>query len=96
MNALDLFLFACCAACCGRLLFYRRVGATFKRHVSALAYLLILLTGTVALCLATGKLTAGDLHPLLINALLLLTVMVYYAHGNVANLLRLIRRERWN
>nr|WP_306421980.1 phage holin family protein [Marinobacterium sedimentorum] len=90
-----MILFAACAASCGRLLFYRRAGAAFKRSISALAYLLILVTGSVALCLLTGKFNATDLHPLLIAALLLLTALIYYARGNVAVLLRL-REHRWN
>lgn len=95
MNALDLILFASCSASCLRLIFYRRAGAAFKRHVSGLAYLIILLTGSIALCLLTGKFSATDLHPLLITALLLFTALIYYARGNVAVLLRL-REHRWN
>jgi hypothetical protein len=96
VTVLDLLLFAACAASCARLLFYRRAGAAFKRGISALAYLLILLTGTIALCLLTGKLSAADLNPLTIATLLLLTALIYYARGNVAQLLHLTRDNRWN
>lgn len=96
MTSLDLLLFAACAASCLRLIFYRRAGAAFKRPISALAYLLILFTGSIALCLLTGKFSAQDLPALLIAVLVLLTAPIYYAGGNVAHLLRLFGRKRCN
>ncbi len=96
MNALDLILFSICAATCLRLLFYRRSGARFKRHISVLAYLLILLNGGIALALLTGRINATDVHPLAILALSLLTTAVYYARGNIAHIIRMTRIHRWN
>jgi uncharacterized membrane protein len=96
VNALDLLLFAICAASCLRLLFYRRSGARFKRHISIVAYLLILLTGGLALALLTGRIAATDIHPLVILALALLTAAVYYARGNIAHIIRMTRIHRWN
>jgi len=96
VNALDLLLFVICAAGCLRLLFYRRGGARFKRHFSILAYLLILLTGGLALALATGQINAANVHPVAMLALSLLTGAVYHARGNIAYLIRMTRMHPWN
>ncbi len=92
MHPLDLLLFTVCAATCARLLFYRRAGARFKRHISLLAYLLIVLTGSIALSLATGKITSDDLPSIAIIALIALCAVIFYTHGNIAQVLRLTRR----
>lgn len=96
MNTLDLLLLLICAASCLRLLTYRRRGARFRRHISALAYLLILLTGGLALALLTGQITAADIHPLCMLALSLLTAATWYTGGNVSHLMRILMGgNRW-
>lgn len=96
MNALDLLLLLISAACCLRLLSYQRRGARFRRHISALAYLLILLTGGLALAMITGQIAAADIHPLCILALSLLTAATWYTGGNVSHLMRMIMGgNRW-
>ena len=84
------------AACCLRLLAYRRRGARFRRHISALAYLLILLTGGLSLALLTGQIAAADIHPLCFLALCMLTAATWYTGGNVAHLIRILTGgNRW-
>jgi len=103
MTAPDLLLCVLCMATCGRLIFYRRSGCQFKRHFSVVAYLLVVLTGSIALALLTGRLSAANLPPLLLVPIGALCGMVYYVRGNVAQLLRLLtptkkhpRTQRWN
>ncbi len=96
MNLIELTVFAFSAATCLRLLFYRRGSARFKRHISLLAWLLIVVTGSIALCVLTGKLNAAQIHPLGILLLCCLTAATWYAKGNIAQLIRLIRGHQWN
>ncbi|QEW06363.1 phage holin family protein [Nitrincola iocasae] len=96
MNLLDLIVFVCSAATCMRLLFYRRGAARFKRHISLLAWLVIVVTGSVALCIVTGKISSDQIHPIGILMLGALTFATWYAHGNIAQLLRMARGHQWN
>jgi hypothetical protein len=96
MNLLDLIVFASAAGTCLRLLFYRRGTARFKRHVSLLAWLVIVVTGSVALCIVTGKISSTQIHPIGILMLCLLTAATWYARGNIAQLIRLARGHQWN
>lgn len=96
MNIIELTVFTFSAATCLRLIFYRRGSARFKRHISLLAWLLIVVTGSIALCVLTGKVTAAQLHPVGILMLCYLTALTWYAKGNIVELIRLIRGQQWN
>lgn len=87
-NTLDLIVIISSMATCLRLLFYRRHGAGFKRHISLLAWLLISITGGTGMMIITGKLSAIDINPLFILLLWVLTILVYRDSGNVASMLR--------
>lgn len=87
-NVLDLMVITSCMATCLRLLFYRRHGSNFKRGVSLLAWLLITVTGSIGMLVITGKLSGADINAVFILLLWLLTVLVFWARGNVAQLLR--------
>ncbi|WP_421865104.1 phage holin family protein [Motiliproteus sp.] len=76
-----------------RLLFYRRSGARFKRGYAALAWVLIVLSGGLALCMLTGRLSLADINPVAIVLLALVCVGVLLTRGNVA---QLIRPHRWS
>lgn len=91
MSIVDTLIALINAAACLRLLFYRRSGARFKRHISCLAYLLIVLTGSLALSLFTGQLSFRQIPQPLLIALIALAVAVFYAKGNLAQLLRDVR-----
>lgn len=95
MTSLDLLIFACAAGTCLRLLFYRRGSARFKRHISLLAWLLIVITGSVALCILTGKFSAVQIDPTVRVMLILLTGATWYVRGNIAQLIRLARGLQW-
>ncbi len=88
MTASDLLVFLLSSATSLRLIFYRRNGATFKRHISLIAWVLIVGTGSLALCLVTGKLNAKDLHPMLVFVLSFSVPIVFAVRGNIARLLR--------
>ncbi len=96
MNLIELTVFTFSAATCLRLIFYRRGSARFKRHISLLAWLLIVITGSIALCVLTGKVTAAQMHPLGILLLCYLAGATWWAKGNIAQLIRLIRGQQWN
>jgi hypothetical protein len=96
MNLIELTVFAFSAATCLRLIFYRRGSSRFKRHISLIAWLMIVATGSLALCVVTGKVTAAQLHPMGILVLCYLTAATWYAKGNIAQLIRLIRGQQWS
>lgn len=94
MSALDLLVFVCSGLTCLRLLFYRRDGARFKRHVSAFAWLAIVTTGSLALAVLTGRLHGDQLPALAILVLMLFTLAIWHAKGNLAALFRLVHLSR--
>ncbi|SIQ10718.1 phage holin family protein [Marinobacterium stanieri] len=96
MNIMDLIVFGFSAATCLRLIFYRRGTARFKRHISVLAWLVIVVTGSLALCLLTGRLSAGQIHPIGILLLSYLAIATWCAKGNLAQLIRITRGHQWN
>lgn len=73
------------ASTCIRLLCYRRGLANYRIHISLIAWLLIVATGTCAL-----EILLGHGHPSLGQAGIALTLclLVYRAQGNVANIVR--------
>jgi drug/metabolite transporter (DMT)-like permease len=87
-NILDLLIIASCLATCLRLLLYRRQGSNFKRGISVVAYVLIVITGAVGLLVLMGKMTSADINPVFIFCLFVLMLLVYRAQGNVAQLIR--------
>lgn len=87
MTLIDFLIFSLSAATCLRLIFFRRNGAAFKRHFSMIAWCAIVVTGSLALCLATGKLS--NVNPVIILPLLWVTPAVFVARGNVAGLINL-------
>lgn len=97
MNLLDLIVFACSAATCLRIFFYRRGTSRFKRHISLIAWLVITLTGSVALCIVTGQISSYQIHPFMIVMLFVLTFATYYTRGNIAQMIRILGRwHQWN
>jgi len=96
MNILDLIVFSGSAATCLRLIFYRRGPARFKRHISILAWLVIVVTGSLALCVLTGRISAAQIHPLGIMLLCYLAGATWWAKGNLAQLIRMTRGHQWN
>lgn len=89
MDTLELFIILCCFSSCLRLLLYRRNGDRFKRHFSILAYLAILITGSLGLALLTHKLTVSQLPPVLLIGIVVFTVLICICQGNIACLFRL-------
>lgn len=75
----------CYASTCLRLLCYRRGLANHRLHISLVAWLLIVATGTSAL-----EILLGHGHPSFGQAAIALTlcVLVHRAQGNVANIIR--------
>ena len=73
------------ASTCLRLLCYRRGLANHRLHISLLAWLLIVATGTSAL-----EILLGHGHPSFGQTAIALTlcVLVHRAQGNVANIIR--------
>ncbi|AIY42985.1 hypothetical protein LT85_3827 [Collimonas arenae] len=73
------------ASACIRLLCYRRGRANYRIHISLIAWLLIVATGTCAL-----EILLGHGHPSLGQAGIALTlcVLVLRAQGNVANIIK--------
>ena len=73
------------ASTCLRLLCYRRGLANHRHHISLVAWLLIVATGTSAL-----EILLGIGHPSFgqVCTALTLCVLVHRAQGNVANIIR--------
>ena len=73
------------ATTCLRLLCYRRGYANYRIHISLVAWLLIVFTGTCALeiVLGTARTSFGQA-----GIAFTLCVLVYRAQGNVANIIR--------
>jgi len=71
--------------CCIQLLCYQRGMANYRFHVSFMAWLLIVFTGTSALeiLLGTAHSSFGET-----GIALTLCVLVYRAQGNVASIIR--------
>lgn len=91
MTPFDWILALCCFATSLRLMFYRRSGSTFKRHISAIAWLAIVGTGSAALLIITGRYSSGQLGPVLAIAALIITARVYIAQGNISQIIRITR-----
>ncbi|AEK60833.1 phage holin family protein [Collimonas fungivorans] len=73
------------AMTCMQLLCYRRGYANYRIHISLVAWLLIVFTGTCALeiLLGTARTSFGQA-----GIAFTLCVLVYRARGNVANIIR--------
>lgn len=84
----ELMVLSCSLIICLRLLFYRRAGASYKRHYSLIAWLVIAISGGLALSILTDRITVADLHPLLLHALPFIATAVMLVRGNVAQLLQ--------
>ena len=94
-----------CAACCLRLILFARSGATHRPWASALAYLLIVAFGAIAVLTLFGRTQDIGVPQLVINMVVLTALLS--VGGNVVELfrptsdnrqsfiLRLLRREKW-
>ncbi|TCP13764.1 putative 3TM holin [Crenobacter luteus] len=94
-----------CAACCLRLILFARSGGTHRPWASALAYLLIVAFGAIALLALFGRAPAIGWPQLVINMVVI--AALFSVDGNVIELfrpasdnrqsliLRLLRREKW-
>jgi predicted membrane channel-forming protein YqfA (hemolysin III family) len=94
-----------CVVCCLRLILFARLGATHRPWASALAYLLVVAFGTLALATLLSQAPAIQLAQGLLN--LVLAAALLSVGGNVVELfrpandnrqsfiLRVLRRETW-
>ena len=84
-KALTVLAVLCYVSTCMRLLCYRRGLANYRLHMSVLAWLLIVFTGTSALeiLLGHGHATLGQA-----GIACVLCVLVYRAQGNVSTVIR--------
>ncbi len=73
---------------CVRLLFYRRAGARYRWHMSALAWLLIVSTGSTALDILLGRFPSGTAHWGQVGITVVLCALTFAARGNVADIIR--------
>ncbi len=92
---IDLLYILCCIAIVARLIMFNRGQCHYKRHISFIAWLLIVSTGSLAIALLTGITHAQQLPVLLSPALQLLAVLVFRSGGNVAHLFTPIRIQQW-
>lgn len=90
LDALSILLALLIAA---RLLFFRRSGLKFKRHVSMLAWVLTNCCVLIAVLIAQRGLPAGLSGWLITLALALAAYAIYRAKGNVAAALNELRRR---
>lgn len=91
LNSLVLIL---SIACCLRIMFYQRNGARFKRAISLLAWFGVVISGGTAIKILTGNLNVNQLHPLLVFALIVTTVILFFSRGNVAHAFRVTTSYR--
>lgn len=80
-------------ASCVRLLCYRRLGASFQRGKSLLAYALIIATGTVSLRCLFG-LYHGPIDFAEFATNVVMAIAIFRARGNAAGLFRLAPTEQ--
>lgn len=91
MTVADLFITLLSLSACVRLIFYSRNGSTFKRSVSFVAYLTIVATGSLGIMVLIGKVTFTEIPLLAIVGLIVFTLLVFIARGNVSQILRITR-----
>ncbi|QND84652.1 Putative phage holin [Chromobacterium vaccinii] len=99
------FTAALCAACCLRLILFARRGAAHRPWAGALAYLLTVAFGALAIAALLGQPAAAGWAQLLIN--IVFAAALFSVGGNVVELfrpasdsrpsfiLRILRRETW-
>lgn len=75
-----------------RLITYQRGGSTFKRGKSLIAWALLCAFAWVALVVITGQKDAVDFPIVTLPIMLLITLLVFYTHGNISALFRIITR----
>lgn len=92
LTALDMAYIVISLLGIARLITYQRAGATFKRSKSFIAWLLLCSFAWLALTLITGKACSSEFPQLAFPLLLLITGLIYYTHGNIAALFRIITR----
>ena len=81
-----------CGAICYRIAAYRRDGARYRAGVSWLACLLAVGTGCESLLITLSVMFSKPVptvSPFLLMVLIVLSVLVYRARGNVARILRM-------
>lgn len=79
---------AACLTACVRLIFYRRRGARFRRHISVAAWLLIAANGAIVLRILLDPYTACPAGWALALPAAVLALLVCRARGNIAALIR--------
>ncbi len=80
-----------CALACGRIVAYRRQGATYYPLASLLAYLLALLMGSVPILTLLGHYHEPELPELLISGVF--CASIWAVRGNVVDLFRTAQAE---
>lgn len=92
LNALDVAFIVTSLLSIARLLTYQRAGATFKRHKSLIAWALSCAFAWITLMIITGQKCAADFPIVTLPTLLLITVLIFYTHGNISAIFRIITR----
>lgn len=87
-DLLTVLLFAASALTCMRLLFYRRRGARYRPHISAVAWLLIVSSGSTAIDILLGRLPPGAASIGHVGLAVVVCALTFAARGNVAAILR--------
>lgn len=89
----DLWIALLSGAICLRILLYRRGNSAFKRHCSAIAYLIIVGTGSLTLALLTQRIRMPDSPITILVAWLLVCLLLaaLRSRGNVARLFEIWR-----
>jgi len=92
LTLLDITFIVISLAAIMRLLTYQRDGATFKRSKSLVAWALTCGFAWFALTLITGQKCGADFPIVTLPLLLLITALIFYTHGNISALFRIITR----
>jgi len=90
MTALDLIVLWLCIISIGRLITYRRKGATFKRSYGIAAWLLITAIGSLAIYIVGGKICTTNI-PIILPIMIIVTLILIRARGNVAQVVNIRR-----
>jgi 4-hydroxybenzoate polyprenyltransferase len=92
LSALDIAFIIISVLAIVRLITYQRDGATFKRSKSLVAWALLCAFAWLALMFVTGQRNATDFPIVTLPLLMFLTVLIFYTHGNISALFRIITR----
>lgn len=92
MSSVDLLYALVTITTCMRLIMYQRGHSVFKVIYSIIAYVLIVGYGSIALALLTGLFSSNQVHAGLVLLTTMLSISLFYCHGNVSLLIKLAWR----